>query len=345
MRTDTVGPCLLVTPRSYLLDRMTPRVEEIWVPGATVGGGEVSYVLGEVVSKPPAQRRRARLLSLGGRASARRLEVTGVIIDLRRHNPQNWAHMLTNHLAYVFALAEATSVDWKDLILLLPANTPRHVVAAAAAFGLRTHLTDDPIRGEAIGFEAAPWTGNRGVRGDWARMPRVVSALETSVFMSEPEKPLPRRVFISRRDSRRLTNEAEIVAHLAAHNVTTLYAEDLAPKDQFRLLAKADLVVAIHGAALAPLLYRPPTAPPAAVVELLPVGHVTLVWRVLAQQVGCRWVGVRGRIEPKHIKGGLYDLERPFLRFSTDDFAIDPVSIDHALELLAENSENPESYL
>ena len=318
---------------------MTPRIEEIRVPGTTVGGGKLSYVLGEDESRLPAQRKRLRMLSSGRRAPARRLEEAGVIIDLRRHNPENWAHMLTNHIAYVFALADATGIDWKDLILLLPANTPDHIVAAAAMFGLRTHLTDDPIMGEAIAFKAAPWAGNRGVRGDWARMPRVVSALETSVFMSEPEKSLPRRVFISRRDSRRLANEAEIITHLGARDITTLYAEDLAPKDQFRLLAQADLVVAIHGAALAPLLYRPPTAPPATVVELLPVGHVTLVWRVLAQQVGCRWIGVRGRIEPKHINGGLYDLKRPFLRFSLDDFIVDPASIDRALELTAERTE------
>ena len=148
---------------------------------------------------------------------------------------------------------------------------------------------------------------------------------------------MPRRVFLTRRDSRRLTNEAEIAGHLATLGFETLHAEDLTPLDQLRLLARAEMVVAIHGAAVAPLLYRPPEAPPARIIELFPVGHITLVWRLVATQVGCRWVGVRGKLRPHHITGGLYDLETPFLRYSTEDFEVDPASIDRAIALMDED--------
>ena len=337
MRADTIGPSILLTPRSHLTDRMTPQMEQVHLLSRTISGGKLRYALDTAVLRPATQRIRAKILSFGRNAPALKLDDTGVLIDLRRNEPQNWAHILTNHIPYVIALADAAGVNWSDLMLLLPENTPRYIRSAVEIFGLRTHLTDNAVQGKAISFEPSPWTGNRGARRDWAQMQKVIETLDASVFNSNSDKPLSKRIFISRRDSRRLVNEKQIISHLAKYNIETIYAEDFTPRDQFRLLARADLIIAIHGAALAPLLYRPPFVSPAVIVELLPVGHATLVWNTLAQQVGCRWIGVQSRIEPKHIKGGLYDLERPFLKFSTDDFYIDPASIDYALDLMSQN--------
>jgi capsular polysaccharide biosynthesis protein len=335
MRGDFVGPCWMVAPRSYLLDRMTPHVEEIRVHGSVTPGGQVRYACGPLVAGPPSCGGAARALRRLREAGPRRLEKPGLIVDLRRRSPGNWAHMLTNHLPYVFALAEATGRDWSELTLLLPRETPQHIVGAAELFGLRTHCTDEALEGSGIAFEPEPWHGNRGVRVDWVRTPRVRAALDAAGLQTAPDRSLPRRVFLSRRDSRRLINEAEIAAYFSALGVETLFAEDLAPLDQLRLLAHAELIVAIHGAALAPLLYRPSEVPPSTVVELFPVGHVTLVWRVVAAQVGCRWAGARGRIKPQHVAGGLYDIKKPFVRFSTEDFELDVASLDRALELAA----------
>jgi capsular polysaccharide biosynthesis protein len=335
MRADTVAPCWIVAPRSHLVDRMTARLEEIRMPGRVVDGGSLAYSRERIVAAQPVRGRKAWLSRRLAPAmpAPEHLEDAGLIVDLRRRNPENWAHFLTNHLPYVFTLAEANGVDWSDLTLLLPEKAPRHVVEAAALFGFHAVRTDRSVAGEGIAFAARPWGGNRGVRADWVRAPRVATALSAALAAAAPGPALPRRVFISRRDSRRLVNEAEIAAHLAGLGLETVYAEDLSVPDQFRLLARAEMVVAIHGAALAPLLYRPEGAPPATVVELMPVGHVTLVWRIVAQQVGCRWAGVRGRIRAEHIAQGLYDLDDAFLRFSTEDFEVDPASIDRAIEL------------
>jgi capsular polysaccharide biosynthesis protein len=313
---------------------MEAKVEEIYVAGRNVAGGLLTYELGEISSDPYNAGLIANMLRFKKKSKTQYFSCNEIIIDLRINSPNNWAHILTNHLPYVFVLADATGASWSELTLVLPANTKSHIVAAVALFGLRTHLTDESIAGFGISFEPTPWAGNRGARIDWVRTPQVFAALTAAGLQVESASPLPRRVFISRRDSRRLINEGEIVAKLATLGVETLYAEDLEPLDQFRLLARAELVIAIHGAALAPLLYRPPTAPSAAIVELFPVGHVTLVWQTLASQLGCHWVGVRGQIEPKHIKGGLYDLEKPFLSYSTDNFEIDPAALDRALEFI-----------
>lgn len=335
MREDVVDPCWLVAPRSHLVDRMTARLEEIRMPGRTVSGGTLRYARQTLFPALPPRGRKgwiARRLGTGT-PGPERLEEAGLIVDLRRRDPENWAHMLTNHLPYVFALSEATGADWSDLTLLLPEAAPPHVMAAAGLFGLHAVRTDRAVEGAGLGFEPEPWNGNRGVRADWTRTARVQAALAAATAPGPADAPLPRRIFLSRRDRRRVINEAEIGAHLAGLGLTTVYAEDFTPAEQMRLLAEAELVVAIHGAGLAPLLYRPEGAPPATVVELFPVGHVTLVWRIMAQQVGCRWAGVRGRIREAHVAGGLYDLETPFLGFSTEDFEVDPASIDRAIEL------------
>lgn len=342
MPSGSFDPAWMITPRSHLLGRITPRVEQVRMPGGIVAGGTLHYARGEILAEPKAQEKVPwRRVMFHGR-SQRRLEQPGIIIDLRRHSPKNWAHMLTNHLPYVFTLADTCSLDWSELVLVLPADSPSHITSAVELFGLRTIRTDASLFGEGIKFEALPWVGNRGARADWVRAPRVRSALEKAFLSVEPAQSLPRKVFVSRRDRRRLSNEAEVIAHLAKSGIVALYAEDLAPLEQFRLLAYAELVIAIHGAALAPLLYRPPAAPPATVIELFPVGHVTGVWRTVAGQVRCHWAAVRGRIEPKHITGGLYDLEQPFMNYSNDDFEIDPLSIDRALELVDKEPRNTE---
>jgi capsular polysaccharide biosynthesis protein len=127
---------------------------------------------------------------------------------------------------------------------------------------------------------------------------------------------------------------AEVEACLAPHDYTTIHAEDLSPADQMRLFREAEAMVAVHGAALAPLLYVPPGGRLRQLVEILPVGHMTDVYRVMAEQVGVGWTGVRGRIKPKHVEPA-YRIGTPFKRFSLDSFEVDIVALERALDFAA----------
>ena len=60
---------------------------------------------------------------------------------------------------------------------------------------------------------------------------------------------------------------------------------------------------------------------------------MTDVFRVMAAQVGCTWIGVRGRMKPEYV-GPAYDLDTPFRKFSLDGFEVDPVSLERAFELV-----------
>ncbi len=83
------------------------------------------------------------------------------------------------------------------------------------------------------------------------------------------------------------------------------------------------------------MLYTHAKTRPARLIELMPCGHMTDVYRVMATQLGIRWTGVRGRIKPDYIAPA-YDLSQPFLAHSLDSFNIDLAALARAVEIDAE---------
>ncbi len=151
---------------------------------------------------------------------------------------------------------------------------------------------------------------------------------------------MPDKVYLARRDTRQVANEDELMALLTPRGFTRVFPEDLPAADQMRLLIGAKAIVAVHGAGMAPLLYRG-GCPPAPIVEILPCGHMTDVFRTVAEQMGCPWIGVRGRIKPQYVAPA-YALTAPFTQFSLDAFEVDPVSVEIALDTLAQDPNSAE---
>ena len=58
---------------------------------------------------------------------------------------------------------------------------------------------------------------------------------------------------------------------------------------------------------------------------------MTDFFRLMAQQVGVSWTGVRGRLKPEYVAPA-YREQRVFKQFSLDNFEVDPVSLDRALK-------------
>lgn len=320
---------ILVTARSHLVDRFVPACEIIQLPEKSVDGGTLSYELTNRVltSQAPKKQR----FSLKRRQTVQQKN-EHILVDFRLRFPENWAHFLNNHLPILFALIDETGLRLDELRLILPENIPGYIIEAARFFGFSSLATDADIEGRNLAFEADPWTGIRPMRFKWAQLDLPRSVLARSELEAGEKSELPKRAFLSRRKTRALENEAEIEALLARHGFEKLYPEDLSVADQFRLFEEAEEIVAIHGAALAPLLYRSDNSQLIRVIELFPCGHMTDVYRVMCHQVGCRWIGVRGRIKPEHIAGA-YDLEKPFLEYSLQSFSVDPKSLEIALEI------------
>ena len=254
------------------------------------------------------------------------------VIDLRSNSPANWAHFLNNHLPALFAVADAADLDPARVLALLPARIPDYILEAARLFDIEVLCTNATVHGEGVTFEFNPWGALRSGRCDWVKLPWARKALQR-ISDSATEQELPKKVFLTRSATRKVSNLDLIEPILSSRGFQTILPETLTPADQFRLFFEAEEMVAIHGAGLAPLLYCDADNGPNRLIEILPCGHMTNVYRAIANEVGCQWMGLRGRIKPEYVRH-VYDTDKPaYTRHSLDDFEVDPVSLDRAFEL------------
>ena len=330
--TRPIPAWVIVTARSYFIDRIKPDCEVITLSEDAVAGGEVRLSLGPVETGAVKRGRFSRL------TPTRRdsLPEDRLILDLRRSGPDNWAHFLNNHLPYVFWAAETAKIDLERFVLLLPEDIPKHSQAAAAFFGLEVKLTDAIVTGRGYTQENKQRKAVSEVITEWAHLPVAEAALAAGLAAAPASNALPKKVFLARRKTRVLTNEAEIETVLTDFGFTKVYAEDYSVADQMRLFREAEALVAIHGAGLGPLLYCAPGQGPEIMIELLSPGHMTNVYRAIADAVGTRWIGVRGRLKPEYVKQA-YAFDAPFRAFSLDDFEVDPASIERSFEILEQD--------
>lgn len=318
----------LFSAQSYLVDRIVPDCEHIRLPAKAVPGGQIRYRTVSGFPAPAASGRRQRMARLLARGAIRTEPLQGSVgIDLRVNSPENWAHFLTNHLPLTFLLCQRAGLSPQDVTVLLPAAIPGYVLGVAQLLGLQVQRTDAAVSGPGIGFDLDNWNTLRPLRRNWIAASGILKILADAIASRDTGA---RRIFLPRRDTRRLTNQSQIEAMLSAQGYVTVYPETLDAAGQFALFHHAEEIVAVHGAGLAPLLYRQSDARRQRLVEILPCGHMTDVYRVVCQQVGCGWTGVRGRIKPEYVKD-VYRIGTPFTRYSLDPFEVDPLSLEQAL--------------
>jgi capsular polysaccharide biosynthesis protein len=115
-------------------------------------------------------------------------------------------------------------------------------------------------------------------------------------------RPLPGRVYLSRRDiaTRRLLNESRAEAMLVHHGFAPVLCSELNFADQVRHMASADIVVALHGAALGNIIFcRPGTR----VIEVFPEYCAQPHFRVLAHLARLQYGFVQGTsFEPENAR-------------------------------------------
>ena len=320
----------LFAPTSFLTDRIVPTPERVWLPPAATGGGEVTFGIGEHRFAAPAPSGRLKRLT-GRRPAEIRLQTKAPILDIRGGHPQNWAHFLNIHLALVALTCRETGRTPDHLHLLLPEDTPPYVKAAADLAKLEVTYTDNTVVGEGIALGFKDWNVIRGERCALLTDPAISPITQAIARGRTPTDVTPKKVFVSRRTTRALTNEDAVADHLAQRGFHKIYMEDFSPAEQIAIGHEATHVVGVHGAALAPFFYRDGSRPPLNLVELFPVGHLTNVYRAMVAGQSGRWSGVRGHIRPEHLKEIYRQDGKPYFAHSLDSFSVDLASIDLAL--------------
>ena len=318
----------LILPRSHLIDRYRAECLHVTLAPRIADGGTLTIRTGEIETYAPPRH------WLRGTPPRERVPEGRWVVDMRDHAPENFSHFLNDHLPLFFHLSETAGLDWDSAILLVRPDPPAHLQGLAALFGLELWPTHATVEGPGVAYELSSWVPLRAYRTNWAHGAKPQAALARA--MATDDRPLPRKPFLSRRGSRTLENAAEVEAVLTARGFETVYAEDYPIPVQMRLWREADAIVAIHGAGIAPMMYCTEGHRPDYLVELMPVGLMSDMFREITHQAGARWIGVQGRFRPDYVTD-LYDLETDFTKYAFDDFHMDPAAIELALDLIETN--------
>lgn len=143
------------------------------------------------------------------------------------------------------------------------------------------------------------------------------------------EKDTPARVFISRKGARSLINESEVEATLRQYGFTKVYYEDTPIHEQWSITKNAEVIVGIHGAALASLVFNNNRVK---VLELFNPGYLSQTYWRMTHAVGGKHCGVTGQITKNVIEE--LDFKQKARSFASAPTKIDIRSLEMALEYL-----------
>lgn len=80
------------------------------------------------------------------------------------------------------------------------------------------------------------------------------------IFLKESNTPAHKRIYISRKWSRKITNEDQLMSILSRYNFVKVELESLSVEEQVDLFSSAEAIISVHGAALTNLTFcRPGT--------------------------------------------------------------------------------------
>jgi hypothetical protein len=290
----------LMAPKTFMTDSFEPFVEEIFLPMIESDAGKLILTL-EPNSHAKIESNSFIKKLLLSREKAQTIDQE-VILDLRAYSPGNLAHAITIHLPIALYVTDfLNSNGQKNPLLVFPKKLPNHVNVLFSELGFKTLLTDGTVYGNVCRYQLDTLTCLRSVLPELIK--RSFSNSDLPQKLQTIHNELPRKIFISRRDSRCLSNEVQVESFLAQKGYKKLYLEDYTILEQLALVSLADNIVAIHGAALGPLIFRQLFDKPALkLVELYSPAHMSDIYRIVMHQIAGKWIGVRGRAWPKLIE-------------------------------------------
>lgn len=326
----------LYAPSTYLVDSFTPFVEEIHLPEAISKLGDITLELkeGESTNHPQSNSIKSKgKYALAEVFGIKHNRIVSPILDLRLQSPENLAHAITNHLPLALCVRRyLKNIGELSPVLILPASLPIHIKKLFIEVGFELLLTDLKVSGKICEFKVSPWISIRGIRHILIK--ENLDKSDFSKILTNISNGLPKKIFISRRVTRCLSNEKEVEAFLAIRGYQKVYLEDYDILEQIAMVSLADSIVAIHGAALGPLLFRVlfDEHPRIKIVEIFSPGHMTNVFRMVSHQVGGIWVGVRGKLWPAIIKQAYFCLPKNLRKYSLVEFGVCLISLKKAME-------------
>ncbi|MFN5514753.1 MAG: glycosyltransferase family 61 protein [Cyanobacteriota bacterium] len=209
-------------------------------------------------------------------------------LDARYETDKNIAHILKNVSPGLMTI-KSRRPQIPEITVILPQNASEMAQNAYRLLGFSVICTNQVVKGRLI---QAP-TGRFGQYENF--YPELFGSYQIPGYQEDT----PKRIFISRRGQRRLLNEAEIEELLTRYGFQKFYYEDIPISQQWSCTKNAEVVVALHGAAMASLVFNQRGVK---VIELFHPGYVTTAFRTMSVAVGGSWCGVTGQITPDVIE-------------------------------------------
>lgn len=323
----------LYAPSTYLVDSFEPFVEEIYLPEVATKPGRLQFELQEKSQAwfLPPQTKLRKIKNLFLKNASTPLNLEKVFIDLRQHYPSNLAHAITIHLPIALCAKEYLHSENKnEIILIFPATLPKHIRSLFETIGFEIVCTDTAIKGTQCIYDLESLICIRGALPEIIKSTLFQSDLRNKLIQAH--QGLPTNIFISRRDTRKLINEPEVEAFLVKKGYEKIYMEDYSLLQQLAIVSLAEKIVAIHGAALGPLIFRGVfDIKPLKLVEIFSPAHMTNVYRIVMHQINGSWIGVRGKVWPKLIKQAYECEETKVRQYSLENFEICLESLEKAI--------------
>lgn len=311
--------------RTRLANIYAPAVEILLQPEFFIPPQEVTVSILNSTTKLHAQSVKRKILAWS-RILKNREKVGGnldignrYVYDARWINNNNLAHLVQHHLAILGYLRCCFDIHARDVIVVLDASSSKMVIDFFRLFGFEVIKTDRQVSG---------WIIDVAINQDefWPLLRYV------PCYLSDKQRAhCPEKLFVSRKDSRKIVNEAEVFSFLSQFGFEKVYLEDFPLESQIQFFRHARQIVAIHGAGLGHLAFRECTESELLLVELLSAGLVVDCYRKYLAVVGGKWVGCRGEVTKEVVKALGYQDVRKFKAAAFADFNVDIESLNMAI--------------
>jgi hypothetical protein len=315
----SVAPSTIFTYPTRLADSWTPAIQEIHLPGYEVTRPEIEIAI-RAGSTRSLRIRRANSLKGHLKALYKRFVPqiqmhNDYIYDSRYEIDDNIAHVLDSVVSAVLAARKT----YPDITVILRAKASAMARDVFKLLGIPIICTNAEVTGSLILLKQP---GRDRFYGDG-----LYGSLFNDVEFEGYERTTAERIFISRKNTRRLLNEVEVEELLKQYGYQKVYFEDIPICKQWSMIRNAKAIVGIHGAALSTLLFSRNNVK---MIELFHPGFLINWCRHMTNAVGGKWCGVTGQLPPDIIKH--LDYNGKAKHFAFHDTRIDITSLRMALK-------------
>lgn len=240
-----------------------------------------------------------------------------LVYDARFVYNGNLAHLVGHHLARLGYAKDKLGVGVDDVLVILEKNSPGISHRIFEMVGYETCETNRVVSANVLEVDIDRYESYRIT-------PYVAQVEPTGIPTSAREK-----VFISRKSSRCLTNEAEIIEVLEGHGYSTHYFESIPLKEQWSIVRDAGSIVSIHGAALGYLCGKGSAGSDYTLLEIMSPGLVADIFRKTTAALGGRYICCRGQLSSEFVK--TVDESENYRTMEAADFYLHPDALERAL--------------